>query len=677
MTTTLIVACLVLFCLGTTKANQCICEDVPGYQFYPQLDHSGQDIRCEEARSSSMSDLAGLCSSSSFCASFTVFTRPSDGQKMYCLKYVSTPLHFQPTSAMGICQGTYLRTSPPSARVYPDLVKSLAVGSFHTCALMFTGKVKCWGQNTYGQLGFASFSAVEFVVDVDLGTNYYVTQLSAGYYHTCATFGDGAIKCWGLNLNGQLGLGNRATLIGSRRGDMGNNLQAVNLGSGVRAISVAAGAFHTCAVLMGGVVKCWGLNIFGQLGLGDITARGFNAYEMGDNLKAIDLGSGEYATDVTCGWFHTCVLLASGRVKCLGYNRHGQLGLADGSSISRGLQRDQLGDNLGAVQLGGIALSVSSKGHHTCALVSTGSGPVGMKCWGSNGYTELGQANFNGYGLEKGSMGDNLKLIDLAYAAVAGNSYSCAPLVGGRLKCWGMNLFGALGLGTGVSIMGTRMGQDIPFVNLGTNVYVSQVAAGFGATTCAILNGGTMVKCWGRNSNGQLGIPGYGDRGDNYYYMGDSLPAVDLQNSRSGSVQGPNLLPGGVTGPSQQPELPDKPGQECKSCITFQVLDGSLPMNADTCITLVSFLESDSCGTAPVTELSGALTCSTGKDTISVCGEGGLVVTDTWQQGVDKNCAGVLVALMGGCSSKVKTTSTCGSYDNTYEITCSRSYGGK
>ena len=80
---------------------------------------------------------------------------------------------------------------------------------------------------------------------------------------------------------------------------------------------VSVGEGHTCAILDDKSVKCWGHNSNGQLGLGDKNNRGDNSGEMGDNLPAVDLGTGRVATVVSArGYFHTCALLDDTSVKC-------------------------------------------------------------------------------------------------------------------------------------------------------------------------------------------------------------------------------------------------------------------------------------------------------------------------------------------------------------------------
>ena len=89
---------------------------------------------------------------------------------------------------------------------------------------------------------------------------------------------------------------------------------------------LSAGGSHTCAIVFDGSVRCWGLNDKGQLGLGDTANRGDAAGEMGDNLPAVDLGTGRTATAISAGTNHTCALLDNGSLKCCGENQTGELG---------------------------------------------------------------------------------------------------------------------------------------------------------------------------------------------------------------------------------------------------------------------------------------------------------------------------------------------------------------
>lgn len=184
---------------------------------------------------------------------------------------------------------------------------------------------------------------------VDLGTGRTARSVSIGWSHTCAVLDDATTKCWGDNREGILGLGDVAPR-GSQPGQMGDALPAVDLGTGFTPSSVAAGQYFSCGVSTDGRVKCWGQNIDGVLGTADATYHGESPDSMGDGLPAVDLGAGVTATAVTAGAAHACALLADGGVKCWGRN-FGTLGVGD--EQARGDDARLMGDHLPRVALTG------------------------------------------------------------------------------------------------------------------------------------------------------------------------------------------------------------------------------------------------------------------------------------------------------------------------------------
>ena len=167
---------------------------------------------------------------------------------------------------------------------------------------------------------------------VDLGANANAVAVTTRGDHTCALLDDGRLKCWGKGDDGQLGQGNTERLgdgkdkdsQNSDKDEMGDNLPAVDLGPDVEVTAVTTGDNHTCVLLAGGAVKCWGSSFRGQLGQGNTTPIGGNPGEMGDTLKAIDLGTGAEAIAVSAGDSFTCALLNDGAVKCWGDGAGGE-----------------------------------------------------------------------------------------------------------------------------------------------------------------------------------------------------------------------------------------------------------------------------------------------------------------------------------------------------------------
>ena len=417
----------------------------------------------------------------------------------------------------------------------------ITAGSAHSCFMLDNGSVKCWGENNFGQLGLGdiinrgdnSSEMSDNLNFIDLGTGRTATAIEAGDNHTCSILDNATVKCWGSNASGQLGLGDTSSR-GDGSDEMGDNLLVVDLSSGRTAKAIAAGNLHTCAILDNSSVKCWGFNASGQLGLGDNSTRGDESNEMGDNLTAIDLGSGRTAKVIVAGDSHTCAILDNSAIKCWGANATGQLGLGD--TNNRGDVSGEMGDSLTAVDLGSgrTAKAIAAGKGHTCALLDDNS----VKCWGKANYGQIGTGKTFTLGDGSGEMGNSLTAIDLgtgrtATAIAVGKNQSCANLDNSSIKCWGRNNSGQLGLGDndnrGDSVRGdgsSQMGDNLPSVALGTGRTSRGITTGYGHT-CAILDN-SSIKCWGRNNAGQLGLGDTNNIGDNSSEMGDNLPVISL-----------------------------------------------------------------------------------------------------------------------------------------------------
>lgn len=419
-----------------------------------------------------------------------------------------------------------------------QLSNRLVTGYQATCALSSTGAVKCWGFNGQAVLGLGDTTnrgddpneMGTRLPTVALGTGRTASQVVLGKAHACALLDDGSVKCWGYNdVNaGQLGLG-RADILGDQVGEMGDALPTVSLGTGRTAVQLAAGYMHTCALLDNGMVKCWGENDFGQLGLGDTSARGDGPGEMGDALPSVSLGTGRTAKQVTAGAQFSCALLDDETVKCWGNNNHGKLGIGD--TQNRGTSPNQMGDSLQRANVGAgrTVKQLTSGAHHVCARLDDGT----LKCWGNNQNGELGLGDTQKRGDGPGEMGDALPAVRLGAGRTvvdvrAGFSHTCARLDDGALKCWGYNFGGPLGLGD-TNDRGTltaHMGDALPAVALGTGRKATGFACGLDHT-CALLDDGTL-KCWGSNNSGQLGLGDKAGRGASANQMGDALPTVSF-----------------------------------------------------------------------------------------------------------------------------------------------------
>lgn len=215
---------------------------------------------------------------------------------------------------------TVSTTSPVDVVGLSTGVASIAIGNDHTCALMISGAVKCWGNGSNGRLGDGTSVNKSSPVNVT-GLTSGVSSISTGVYSTCALTTVGGIKCWGLNTNGQLGDGTTTQRTVPT--------DVTGLTTGVT--NIAAGFTHACAVTTEGGVKCWGLNTYGELGDATLVQRNAPVDVIGFTTGGISLA---------VGYNHTCAVTSVGRAKCWGWNGMWQLG--DGSTTLSGNPVDVL-----------------------------------------------------------------------------------------------------------------------------------------------------------------------------------------------------------------------------------------------------------------------------------------------------------------------------------------------
>eukprot|EP01083_Nonionella_stella_P090079 251658_1 len=203
------------------------------------------------------------------------------------------------------------------------------------------------------------------LLEIELGTSFIPRQITAGNIHNCALSTSNKVKCFGRNWHGQLGYGNTND-TGNAPNEMGNNLLEIELGTSFIPRQITAGNIHNCALSTSNKVKCFGRNWHGQLGYGDTNDRGDVPNEMGNNLLELDLGSSFIPMQITTGFDHTCVLSTNNKVKCFGWNHHGQLGYGHTENV--GDEPNEMGDNLLEIDLGStfIRKHIIARYWHTC-----------------------------------------------------------------------------------------------------------------------------------------------------------------------------------------------------------------------------------------------------------------------------------------------------------------------
>jgi alpha-tubulin suppressor-like RCC1 family protein len=357
-----------------------------------------------------------------------------------------------------ICNAGYMRCA---AGCCPATTK-LAVGSTHTCAIVGAGEVRCWGGNSSGQLGDGTTMDSATPVSVS-GLSSGAIAIAAGLDHTCALTSGGAVLCWGLNTSGQLGDGSTmnhslpAVVVGlsdiiaigtggshscavsragavqcwgeNSDGQLGDGMSGstsansiprsvVGLSSG--AVAVGGGVSHTCAVLVGGSVECWGFNDYGQVGGG----ANFGIINQPVNVPGLSPG----VVSLAVNGDHTCALNGSGAVQCWGDDRYGAAGDGTISNVAVPTPSTIMGFTSGAI---GVATGFV----HACALSGTGR----VQCWGKGP-------------LGNGSNADSpvpvtVQDVPSGLVAIAAGYYNtCVATIDDQVLCWGMMPSPVLGL---------------------------------------------------------------------------------------------------------------------------------------------------------------------------------------------------------------------------------------
>lgn len=415
------------------------------------------------------------------------------------------------------CSSEEATTGSPSRAA----VRTLIVGENVVCTLDTQSVLRCWGKPPgvfAPRLGGAAGEMAK-VAPVDLGAP--IKAVSAESNSACALLTDNSVKCWGNNPSGVLGLGDKT--VREFPNQLGAALPRVPLGAPVREVSV--GTMHACALLEGGSIKCWGRNVEGQLGQGDTEDRGDAPGEI-EALGPVKLPAGRTAVHVDAGGNHTCAILDDGSVRCWGDGDDGILGIGSQNDVGRA--PTDMGDALMAVSLGTgrTAKEVVALGDATCALLDDGT----VKCWGNSNLGVVGQGKTrDAVGDAPGELGDALPPIALAAKVkhlTAGSGHVCVLLEDSTVQCWGYNAQGQLGLGDVRSrgIAPGDMGAALPRVDVGGTVV--ELASG-GNNSCVLLADG-RVKCWGYNLFGQLGVEDTNNRGDQPGEMGSALAAAKL-----------------------------------------------------------------------------------------------------------------------------------------------------
>jgi alpha-tubulin suppressor-like RCC1 family protein len=363
--------------------------------------------------------------------------------------------------------GTLTRSSTPVQTVQLSGAVALAAGGFHTCAVLTGGSVKCWGYDSFGQLGNGAFGppSPTPAATAPLSQTFGVgaVEITTGRFHTCARLSDGLVDCWGSNFFGQLGSGT-------------TNIVNVPIRSNIitPAVAVTAGIYHTCAIAADGTASCWGENALGQVLPNGPTLQLSPGPPVPSLANTVEISAGE---------LHTCAATGDGQIRCWGSNQYGQHG--DGNTLLSGV--DSVAGVIGTF----LARRVTAGNQFTCGVRGAGA----AACWGAGTHGQLGDSAAS-------SSANPVAVTGLANAiAISAGSSAHACMIDGQggAQCWGSNSSGQLGNNTTIS------SARPVHVAAGTAPFTG-IAVG-DAHTCALTANGA-VNCWGAADRGQLGSGG-------------------------------------------------------------------------------------------------------------------------------------------------------------------------
>ncbi len=382
--------------------------------------------------------------------------------------------------------GTTTARSTPTAASGIDLADDelaiqISAGRLHTCALTLLAnsggarraRVKCWGFNGSGQLGTGTTadSATPVVAVID-----QARSIASSGDHSCVILSDGSVRCWGDNADAQVGDGTIGAMVsGVYQDGIKTTPTAVDNPASAHVLSL--GYSHSCRLVSGDLVECWGSNLRGQI------SQGFFAPGLSEPRLSPDSSVGGVTQlQIVAGELHTCALVTDGEVECWGRNDEGQLG--DGTTTSSRTA-------VGVVGLDdAVALCVGE--HHSCAVIADGT----VQCWGDNAAGQLGDPYFG----SSSTSPVTIVGVDSVVAIACGHDHTCALSVFGAVRCWGENGMGELGNGTTTSSEGV---SEVVTSESDTLGRVRSISSD-GAHTCTVDAAG-VIACWGDNSHGELG----------------------------------------------------------------------------------------------------------------------------------------------------------------------------
>ena len=420
--------------------------------------------------------------------------------------------------------GILKRSRPVGALSVAAALLLLGALVFSASARAVGGTATGWGENAYGQVSGPTAPVNGLTPVAGLSQ---VTQVAAGDYHTLATVSDGTVRAWGFNYEGQLGIGDISGPEACTVKSLACSRAPLVVPGLTNVVAVAAGTYHSLALLSNGTVMAWGENAAGQLGLGTSTGPEIcNTYPCITRPALVPGLSNVVA--IAAAYDASAALLADGTVMTWGYNYEGQLGLPPTENSCNCIDHP--------VPLPGVsnAVAVALSEYGGSALLADGT----EMSWGKNSYGELG----NGAVSAPPPSCECLPPVAVTglsglRSIAVGNYHRLGVLGDGSMRGWGENYVGQLGIG-----VESKTGCYCvlaPTQPVGLSSIRDVEADGY--FTLALLPDGT-VSSWGEGGSGQLGTGGADER---------STPAPIAGLSGVSDISASEYGAFAVVGPSQ------------------------------------------------------------------------------------------------------------------------------
>jgi alpha-tubulin suppressor-like RCC1 family protein len=363
-------------------------------------------------------------------------------------------------------------------------ISQLSLGGHHTCALRTDGAVYCWGLNADGEVGDGTAQDNPIptrVAGLPLGKS--VLQVAAAETHTCALLDDNTVWCWGANNKSALGQCDGANIPSSAsplrvpRWSASGSSPTCDSTKPFTAKSIGAGGKHNCALGTDGAVYCWGGNTHANQG-GQCGQDPSVLKNVPGPLKL----TGESAQNVTSVWVgdeYTCIIRNDQSVWCFGASDLFELGQGNGSTDF----------SYEPVAVTGFSdANFMAADDETACVVTRQSSLV---CWGS------GESGI--FGVSHGNVDHATFIEDCSSAFGGGTSETlCMTQSDGFFFCFGENKLGQCGNGSTTAQVAPSDSSSKTFL-----ATVSKASLGTGHS-CAVTTDGALW-CWGANDHGQLG----------------------------------------------------------------------------------------------------------------------------------------------------------------------------